>query len=164
MAELTLELWAIGSDGPVTTLLPDTAYEVHYSTDADCVNDYALFAVATSADQGFEAAEPPSSGAWSETANLSFLDLESELGAPAFAPGFGADYYRYRLVSDQLACSEDEDAWACAGSEGYLCNITTSGDGELHLQLYMAYVDESGDVAEEATAQAAYVVQAATDE
>jgi len=125
---------------------------------------YTLFGVATSAGQGFSGAEPASGGDWADTANFLFLDLEGELGAPVLAPGFGDGYYRYQLVSDQLACSEDEDAWPCAGGEGYLSNITTSGAGELHLQLYVAYVDESGDVGEEATAQAAFVVQEATDE
>jgi len=158
--ELTLELWPLGSDGPATTLLPGTTYEVHYSTDADCVNDYTLFAVATSSDQGFGDAEPASSGAWSETGNSFF----GELDAPVPAPGYEDGYARYQMVSDQLACSENEDVMRCAGTEGHLCNITTQGTGELNLQLYLVGVDEDGAVVHETSAQGVYEVEDAADE
>jgi len=161
---LALELWPVGGDGPVTTLAPDTPYEVHYATDADCVNAYTLFAVAECADQGIAAGDAPSAGDWSATGNFRFIDLVGEWGAPTPAPGYGEGHFRYQMIADGLPTPEDPDAAACAGSAGRLCTITTQAAGDLNLHLYLAGVDEAGHFLADLETTVQYLVEGPSNE
>jgi len=161
---LALELWPVGGDGPVTTLAPDTAYEVHYATDADCVNAYSLFAVAECAEESIAAGEAPSGGDWSGTGSFMFLDLVAEWGARAPAPGYPEGYFRYQMLADVLPPPDDQDGASCAAASGHLCTITTQAGGELNLHLYMAGVDESGHFLADLDTAVQYVVEAPSNE
>ena len=131
---LTFEVQAVGGGDPVTVLAPNTTYELHYNSGYDRLNDYMLFAVAPSADQGLTMATPPASGDWSPPVHFGFYDVQTEQD---YLPEWGAEgdlltdlVYDFWLDTDRYA-----------GPQGHLCNITTGSAGELKLDLFMSWFD-----------------------
>ena len=154
-ASLALEVQPVGGGEPLTVLAPDTTYELHYTAGYERVAWYVLFAVATSADQGFIAVTPAASGDWSSAGDFGFVDMSAQPDGPAVAPNFPAGTYRQQMASADFWPETTE----YAGSQGYLCNFTTGAAGELNLELYMAWFDEAAFYSVDMQAQATYVIE-----
>jgi hypothetical protein len=128
---------------------------LHYATDCDHVNHFALFAVADSADRGFSNATAPAAGDWSSADDYAFIDMESDESTnpvPVTWPGEGC--YRHQLVWADLAPYAD----TAAGSTGHLCTFTTGAAGTLYLELYMDWIDPAAYEATVMYTQAAFTV------
>jgi len=154
-ADVSLEVRPVGGGDPLTVLAPDTTYELHYQAGYDRVNAYVVFAVATSADQGFADAAPPAAGDWSTARDFQFVDIEAELGGLVPAHGYPEGYFRYQMAYDDFWL----DTEGYAGSQGHLCTFTTQSPGELNLQLYMCWLDNDQFEDAEMYTQAQYVVE-----
>ena len=124
------------------TLTAQTTYEVWYEAEWEAINDYMLFGIATSADQGLSNGTAPVSGDWSSAGNFTFVDLEEEWGAAVQASGYPADHFRYQMATDWFTAARTVDRPPYARSSGHLCNITTNEAGELNLHLYLMWIDE----------------------
>jgi len=147
-------------DRDVTTLEPNTTYLVKYQAEYNRVDSYGLFAVSTSAGHGFAAAEAAPGGAWSDTGNFMLIDIDEQSGHPAAAPGYPEDHLRYALASDEIWSPGSEDTQDYTGPVGRLCTITTEGEGELNLHLYMWYTDEQEYLSVQMETQVTYPVVA----
>ena len=134
---LAFEVQPLGGGEPVTVLAPHTTYELHYEAGYKRVDFYILFAVATSADQGFTDAAPPEAGDWSSAGDFQFVDIEAELDELIPAPGYPEGYYRTHLIVDDFW--PDTDRYT--GPAGHLCNFTTDSAGVLNLEFHMEYTD-----------------------
>ena len=125
----------VGDGEALTALRPHTAYEVHYGEAAEPVEWYALFAVATSDDQGIGAAQPPEEGPWADTGLFVYAELveggdDDDSGACVAYDGVFDD------------TSGSAPLGAPLGAEtGHLCTITTERAGELCLHLALARLD-----------------------
>lgn len=136
-ADLAFELQPVGGGDAVNVLAPNTTYELHYAAGVDEVNFYVLAAVATSSSQGLTAVSAPAAGDWSDTGNFQFCDIASEYGELVPAPDYPTGYYRTDWAIDEFWPLAD----GYAGTQGYLCNVTTASSGELNLVLYMDRID-----------------------
>ena len=133
-ATLIFEVQPLGGGDPVTVLASNTTYELHYISGHDRLNDYTLYAIAPSADQGLTIATPPASGDWSPPVHFGFYDVQTEQG---HLSEWGADgdlltdfVYDFWLNPDRYA-----------GPQGHLCDFTTGSAGELKLDLFMSWFD-----------------------
>ena len=154
-ASLALEVQPLGGGEPLTVLTPDTTYELHYAAGYKRVAWYVLFAVATSADQGFAAVTAPESGDWSSAGDFSFVNMDAEPDGPTAAPNYPDGTYRQQMASADF-WPETTDY---AGSQGHLCNFTTGSTGELNLELYMAWIDEAAFQSVDMQTQVTFVVE-----
>ena len=154
-ASLALEVQPLGGGEPLNVLAPDTTYELHYQTGYERVAWYVLFAVATSADQGFAAVTPAASGDWSAAGDFSFVNMDAESDGPTAAPNFLDGYYRQQMASADFWPETTE----YAGAQGHLCNFTTGAAGELNLELYMSWIDEAAYHSVDMQTQATFVVE-----
>ena len=138
----------LGSGDAVTVLSPNTRYEVHYQAEYYAVDSYVLFALSPSVDPSFIGAEPASAGAWANTGNFQWVDLIGDSADLVSAYGFAEGYHHYDVVLDE----------AVADPEGHICTFTTGSAGELDLDLYMLWVNESEALMVIMQAQAAFLV------
>ena len=115
-ASLALEVQPLGGGEPVTVLAPHTTYELHYQAGCERVDFYILFAVGTSADQGFTDAVPPEAGDWASSGDFQFVNIEAELDELIPAPGYPEGYYRTYMVVD--------DFWAGHGPLRGFCGAS----------------------------------------
>jgi hypothetical protein len=147
-ADLSIVVTPVGGGDPVTTLQPNTAYEVHYEADHEGVHGYLLFAISTSPDESTANAEPAEDGMWATTGNFRWFDLDEDLAGAVPAVGYPDGYYRYDLVWDETD----------AGPQGHICTVTTGSAGELNLNLHMWWIDELGMVMVNMEAKASFQV------
>lgn len=134
---LTFELRPIGGGQAVTVLHPDTEYELHYRAGIDQASYYVLGAVATSSDQGLASVAPPADGDWASTGAFQFFDVARDFGEVVEAPDFPEGYYRTDWATDAFWTDLDRRVAA----DGHLCTVTTAGEGEFSLVLYMDWLN-----------------------
>jgi len=147
-AAATMEVRPIGGRLPVSTLAPNTTYELHYDATQGGITGYILFAVGTSEGAPLATAAPPDSGAWSDTGWFTFEPLGARLNAAAPAYGYPDGLYRYALLGDDLVPGVD----TLGRATGHLCNFTTGEAGLLGLALILYAEDfDTYDIVEMAT-------------
>jgi len=151
---LTLFVTQPGESTPLATLDVDTEYELHYTSSAEALNMFVLFAAAETAAEGIASARRAANGDWADPTKFAFNtgDAESQIIATGFAPGM----YRYQ----QVVADFWPDETTADGSSGVLCRFTTGDAGTLRLDVTAALLNPDSPAQELVifTAQTTYTV------
>jgi hypothetical protein len=128
---VSFELREAGAESPVEFPAAHQLYEVHYTTNGEELNGFALYAVARTPRCGFATARAPSHGPWADSGRFEFFDADARGVEPLPAPGHPDGFLRCQVAHTNLKAAGDRRA----GSSGHLCTITTGDPGELILEL-----------------------------
>ncbi len=154
VGEINLLVKPFGAGEAVSVLEPDTPYRLFYAVDSPRVNNFVLFMVGTTPDDGFDVAAP-TSGRWSSSDGFELIDLEETARGPVRDGSYPEGYYRYVMATNELF-EEDGDF---AGRVGRLCDFVTGAPGEFNLHLYIWWDDPTGEEITQMETRATFPVE-----
>lgn len=124
-AQIVIEVQPAGGGRPVTTLAPDTLYELHYRAYTDHVQSYIAFVAGSDEGAAVGSTAVPSSGYWAAQ-GLQLLGAagsgESDNFGPALAvPGLSEGLIRKQMIAPDFSML---DPMASGPSAGQLFSFT----------------------------------------
>ena len=134
-----LKVKALSGGPALTTLEPNTTYQLRYRAGVNQVNGYMVSVFADSAGQGISSATAPTSD-WGGADVFEFIDLAStSAGAMYDSDGRAMMQmvHSFWYPDGENTGSADESA----GRRGQLFQFTTGAAGTIHFELFMDWID-----------------------
>lgn len=135
VASLAIELRDPNSGLAVTSLQVGETYEVHYASSFNGSTDFNLYVVSDVPGARVTASAAPT-GRWASAAHFSDATIDDAIQADGFAQG-----YEWRQAIGDFFWPKTNTQATARASQGMLCEITPTVEGDLHLQLHMMWMD-----------------------
>ncbi len=134
-----LKVKALSGGPALTTLEPNTTYQLRYRAGVNQVNGFMVSVFADSAGQGISGATAPS-GDWGGADVFEFIDMASASAGVLY----DADDRAMRQMVHGFWFPDSENtgsAGESAGRRGQLFEFTTGSAGTIHFELFMDWID-----------------------